>query len=203
MSDCRSVFVLLCLNCFLCARLKHCCLFSKWPCCTWNSFSLSEEDFKIPKWRLCVFFYHSPCSMTGSASIMSASRAQKRILLLTLPNNIAIKHCSTLSPFFFCACALKSKKALLWCSSFSSFLLGFAILQAIMESAVANNWQVTARSVGNVVDPTEYRRIIEEMDRRQEKRFLIDCEVERINLILQQVQSCSISLLYLEKKVAR
>ncbi|KAF3841224.1 hypothetical protein F7725_007086 [Dissostichus mawsoni] len=63
---------------------------------------------------------------------------------------------------------------------------GFAILQAIMESAVANNWQVTARSVGNIVDPIEYRRIIEEMDRRQEKRFLIDCEVGRINSILEQ-----------------
>ncbi len=58
-----------------------------------------------------------------------------------------------------------------------------------MESAVANNWQVTARSVGNIVDPTEYRRIIEEMDRRQEKRFLIDCEVDRINSILEQVLS--------------
>lgn len=56
-----------------------------------------------------------------------------------------------------------------------------------MESAVASNWQVTARSVGNIVDPTEYRRIIEEMDRRQEKRFLIDCEVDRINSILEQV----------------
>uniref|UniRef100_A0A8D3CPF2 Glutamate receptor n=1 Tax=Scophthalmus maximus TaxID=52904 RepID=A0A8D3CPF2_SCOMX len=64
---------------------------------------------------------------------------------------------------------------------------GFAILQAIMESAVANNWQVTARSVGNIVDPMEYRRIIEEMDRRQEKRFLIDCEVDRINSILEQI----------------
>lgn len=64
---------------------------------------------------------------------------------------------------------------------------GFSILQAIMESAVANNWQVTARSVGNIVDPIEYRRIIEEMDRRQEKRFLIDCEVDRINSILEQV----------------
>lgn len=56
-----------------------------------------------------------------------------------------------------------------------------------MESAVANNWQVTARSVGNIADPIEYRRIIEEMDRRQEKRFLIDCEVDRINAILEQV----------------
>uniref|UniRef100_A0A673NMF4 Glutamate receptor n=1 Tax=Sinocyclocheilus rhinocerous TaxID=307959 RepID=A0A673NMF4_9TELE len=33
----------------------------------------------------------------------------------------------------------------------------------------------------------EFRRIIEEMDRRQEKRFLIDCEVDRINVILEQV----------------
>ncbi|XP_018592881.1 glutamate receptor 3 isoform X1 [Scleropages formosus] len=64
---------------------------------------------------------------------------------------------------------------------------GFSILQAIMEAAVANNWQVTARSVGSTSDPQEYRRIIEEMDRRQEKRYLIDCEVDRINDILEQV----------------
>ncbi|OCT67473.1 glutamate receptor, ionotropic, AMPA 3 L homeolog isoform X2 [Xenopus laevis] len=64
---------------------------------------------------------------------------------------------------------------------------GFSILQAIMEAAVQNNWQVTARSVGNVKDVQEFKRIIEEMDRRQEKRFVIDCEVERINTILEQV----------------
>ncbi|GAB5584874.1 glutamate receptor 3 isoform X1 [Prionailurus iriomotensis] len=65
--------------------------------------------------------------------------------------------------------------------------LRFSILQAIMEAAVQNNWQVTARSVGNIKDVQEFRRIIEEMDRRQEKRYLIDCEVERINTILEQV----------------
>lgn len=58
-----------------------------------------------------------------------------------------------------------------------------------MEAAVANNWQVTARSVGSITDPQEFRRIIEEMDRRQEKRYLIDCEVDRINVILEQVKS--------------
>lgn len=68
---------------------------------------------------------------------------------------------------------------------------GFSILQAIMEAAVANNWQVTARSVGSVTDPQEYRRILEEMDRRQEKRYLIDCEVDRINIILEQVKYLS------------
>ncbi|KAJ7404138.1 glutamate receptor 3 isoform X2 [Pitangus sulphuratus] len=65
-------------------------------------------------------------------------------------------------------------------------LEGFSILQAIMEAAVQNNWQVTARSVGSIKDVQEFRRIIEEMDRRQEKRYLIDCEVDRINTILEQ-----------------
>ncbi|XP_043913260.1 glutamate receptor 3 isoform X1 [Protopterus annectens] len=64
---------------------------------------------------------------------------------------------------------------------------GYFILQAIMEAAVQNNWQVTARSVGSITDVQEFRRIIEEMDRRQERRYLIDCEVERINIILEQV----------------
>ncbi|CAG5991815.1 unnamed protein product [Menidia menidia] len=63
---------------------------------------------------------------------------------------------------------------------------GFSILQAIMEAAVANNWQVTARSVSSTTDAAEFRRIIEEMDRRQEKRYVIDCEVDRINTILEQ-----------------
>uniref|UniRef100_A0A3B4A4K6 Glutamate receptor n=1 Tax=Periophthalmus magnuspinnatus TaxID=409849 RepID=A0A3B4A4K6_9GOBI len=64
---------------------------------------------------------------------------------------------------------------------------GFSILQAIMEAAVANNWQVTARSVSSATDAAEFKRIIEEMDRRQEKRYVIDCEVDRINTILEQV----------------
>lgn len=68
-----------------------------------------------------------------------------------------------------------------------SLFLGFSILQAIMEAAVANNWQVTARSVSSTTDAAEFKRIIEEMDRRQEKRYVIDCEVDRINTILEQV----------------
>lgn len=52
---------------------------------------------------------------------------------------------------------------------------------------MANNWQVTARSVSSTTDAAEFKRIIEEMDRRQEKRYVIDCEVDRINTILEQV----------------
>lgn len=56
-----------------------------------------------------------------------------------------------------------------------------------MEAAVANNWQVTARSVSSTTDAAEFKRIIEEMDRRQEKRYVIDCELDRISTILEQV----------------
>ncbi|XP_046694783.1 glutamate receptor 3a isoform X11 [Silurus meridionalis] len=64
---------------------------------------------------------------------------------------------------------------------------GFSLLQAVMEAAVVNDWRVTVRSVGNVVDVLDYRRIFEEMERRQEKLFIIDCEEERINAMLEQV----------------
>ncbi len=76
---------------------------------------------------------------------------------------------------------------ILWVIVSLPFSLGFSILQAIMEAAVANNWQVTARSVSSTTDAAEFKRIIEEMDRRQEKRYVIDCEVDRINTILEQV----------------
>lgn len=65
-----------------------------------------------------------------------------------------------------------------------------------MEAAVANNWQVTARSVSSTTDAAEFKRIIEEMDRRQEKRFVIDCEVDRINTILEQVGSLKFPVLH-------
>lgn len=58
-----------------------------------------------------------------------------------------------------------------------------------MEAAVQNNWQVTARSVGSIKDVQEFKAIIEEMDKRQEKKYLIDCEVERINVIMEQVSA--------------
>ncbi|XP_043560829.1 glutamate receptor 3b isoform X1 [Chiloscyllium punctatum] len=63
---------------------------------------------------------------------------------------------------------------------------GYSILQVIMEAAVQNNWQVTAKSVGSITDVMEYRRIFEEMDKRQERRYLIDCELDRLNAILDQ-----------------
>lgn len=63
---------------------------------------------------------------------------------------------------------------------------GYAILQAIMEKAGQNNWQVSAICVENFNDAS-YRRLLEDLDRRQEKKFVIDLEAERLQNMLEQV----------------
>lgn len=70
------------------------------------------------------------------------------------------------------------------------FLLssGYAILQAIMEKAGENNWQVSAICVENFND-ANYRQLLEDLDRRKEKKFVIDLEAERLQNMLEQVTS--------------
>ncbi|XP_064159566.1 glutamate receptor 4a isoform X3 [Anguilla rostrata] len=65
---------------------------------------------------------------------------------------------------------------------------GYAILQAIMERAGQNGWQVSAICVENFNDAS-YRRLLEDLDRRQEKKFVIDLEPERLQNILEQIVS--------------
>lgn len=73
------------------------------------------------------------------------------------------------------------------------FLLGYSILQAIMEKAGQNSWQVSAICVENFNDAS-YRRLLEDLDRRQEKKFVIDCEIERLQNLLEQVTLLLMSL---------
>lgn len=55
-----------------------------------------------------------------------------------------------------------------------------------MEKAGQNSWQVSAICVENFNDAS-YRRLLEDLDRRQEKKFVIDCEIERLQNLLEQV----------------
>ncbi|XP_064206908.1 glutamate receptor 4-like isoform X5 [Anguilla rostrata] len=65
---------------------------------------------------------------------------------------------------------------------------GYAILQAIMEKAGQNGWQVSAICVESFTD-ANYRRLLEDLDRRQEKKFVIDLEAERLQNMLEQIVS--------------
>ncbi|XP_072557311.1 glutamate receptor 4a isoform X4 [Paramormyrops kingsleyae] len=64
----------------------------------------------------------------------------------------------------------------------------YAVLQAIMEKAGQNGWQVSAICVESFNDAS-YRRLLEDLDRRQEKKFVIDLEPERLNNLLEQIVS--------------
>lgn len=55
-----------------------------------------------------------------------------------------------------------------------------------MEKAGQHGWHVSAICVENFND-VSYRQLLEELDRRQEKKFVIDCEIERLQNILEQV----------------
>lgn len=55
-----------------------------------------------------------------------------------------------------------------------------------METAGEKSWQVSAICVENFNDAS-YRQLLEDLDRRQEKKFVIDCEIERLQNLLEQV----------------
>ncbi|XP_078401653.1 glutamate receptor 4 isoform X7 [Cetorhinus maximus] len=65
---------------------------------------------------------------------------------------------------------------------------GYSILQSIMEKAGQNGWQVSAICIENFNDAS-YRRLLEDLERKQEKRFVVDCEVERLHNIMEQIVS--------------
>lgn len=62
-----------------------------------------------------------------------------------------------------------------------------------MEKAGQNSWQVSAICVESF-DDAAYRRLLEDLDRRQEKKFVIDLEAERLTNMLEQVRSVSQSV---------
>ncbi|KTG15171.1 hypothetical protein cypCar_00010589, partial [Cyprinus carpio] len=77
---------------------------------------------------------------------------------------------------------------------------GYSILQAIMEKAGQNSWQVSAICVENFNDAS-YRQLLEDLDRRQEKTFVIDLEAERLNNMLEQTDVFSVMIVSVGKHV--
>ncbi|XP_029699391.1 glutamate receptor 4a isoform X1 [Takifugu rubripes] len=65
---------------------------------------------------------------------------------------------------------------------------GYAVLQSIMERAGQNGWQVSAICVESF-NEAAYRRLLEDLDRRQERKYVIDLEPERLQNILEQAVS--------------
>lgn len=56
-----------------------------------------------------------------------------------------------------------------------------------MEKAGQNGWQVSAICVETFNDAS-YRQLLDDLDRRQEKLYVIDLEAERLTNMLEQVR---------------
>lgn len=67
-------------------------------------------------------------------------------------------------------------------------ITGLSVLQKVLDTAAEKNWQVTAV---NILTTTEegYRVLFQELQKKKERLVVVDCESERLNIILSKVVS--------------
>ncbi|KAM7042431.1 glutamate receptor 1 isoform 3-T3 [Acridotheres tristis] len=63
---------------------------------------------------------------------------------------------------------------------------GLSVLQKVLDTAAEKNWQVTAV---NILTTTEegYRLLFQELEKKKERLVVVDCESERLNIILNKI----------------
>ncbi|XP_062358271.1 glutamate receptor 1 isoform X3 [Cinclus cinclus] len=63
---------------------------------------------------------------------------------------------------------------------------GLSVLQKVLDTAAEKNWQVTAV---NILTTTEegYRVLFQELEKKKERLVVVDCESERLNIILNKI----------------
>ncbi|XP_059716257.1 glutamate receptor 1 isoform X4 [Haemorhous mexicanus] len=72
--------------------------------------------------------------------------------------------------------------------SFEMTYTWLSVLQKVLDTAAEKNWQVTAV---NILTTTEegYRMLFQELEKKKERLVVVDCESERLNIILNKIIS--------------
>ncbi|KAM4892786.1 glutamate receptor 1 isoform 4-T4 [Sylvia borin] len=70
--------------------------------------------------------------------------------------------------------------------SFEMTYTWLSVLQKVLDTAAEKNWQVTAV---NILTTTEegYRMLFQELEKKKERLVVVDCESERLNIILNKI----------------
>ncbi|KAM7042432.1 PREDICTED: glutamate receptor 1 isoform X3 [Sturnus vulgaris] len=70
--------------------------------------------------------------------------------------------------------------------SFEMTYTWLSVLQKVLDTAAEKNWQVTAV---NILTTTEegYRLLFQELEKKKERLVVVDCESERLNIILNKI----------------
>ncbi|KAM7007695.1 glutamate receptor 1 isoform 4-T4 [Passerculus sandwichensis] len=72
--------------------------------------------------------------------------------------------------------------------SFEMTYTWLSVLQKVLDTAAEKNWQVTAV---NILTTTEegYRMLFQELEKKKERLVVVDCETERLHIILNKIIS--------------
>lgn len=107
-------------------------------------------------------------------------------VLLCLP--LSLSHIHRLSPTL-------SLPLSLYLSSLSYLSLspGLAVLQRILDTAAERGWQVTSVNL-DVVTELAFVKLLSDLDFKREFQIIIDCELERLNYILNLVKKYNQSI---------
>ncbi|KAG2455317.1 GRIA1 protein, partial [Polypterus senegalus] len=60
---------------------------------------------------------------------------------------------------------------------------GLTVLQKVLDTAAEKNWQVTSVNVETTTEDG-YRKLFQDLDKKKERQIVIDCELDRLNAIL-------------------
>lgn len=90
---------------------------------------------------------------------------------------------------------IRASSCLLWIFSLykfsSSFLEGLTVLQKILDMAAEKTWQVTSINFDTLTEAA-FLKVIQDLDNKKEYKVILDCELERLNSILNLVNTRSI-----------
>uniref|UniRef100_A0A8C7QHX9 Glutamate receptor n=1 Tax=Oncorhynchus mykiss TaxID=8022 RepID=A0A8C7QHX9_ONCMY len=61
---------------------------------------------------------------------------------------------------------------------------GLTVLQKILDTAAERTWQVTSVNLDSGMDQVAFLKVVQDLEKKKEYNIILDCELERLNLIL-------------------
>uniref|UniRef100_A0A8C8FX25 Glutamate receptor n=1 Tax=Oncorhynchus tshawytscha TaxID=74940 RepID=A0A8C8FX25_ONCTS len=64
---------------------------------------------------------------------------------------------------------------------------GLTVLQKILDTAAEKTWQVTSVNLDSGMDQTAFLKVVQDLEKKKEYNIILDCELERLNMILNLI----------------
>lgn len=74
------------------------------------------------------------------------------------------------------------------------FFEGLTVLQKILDTAAEKTWQVTSINFDTLTEAA-FLKTIQDLDNKKEYRIILDCELERLNSILNLVNALYVTMI--------